>query len=490
MSNLAFDPQTTNAVELAQRLANGQLTSIQIVETYLEHIDQHNPGLNALISRPPRDKLIRAAGKLDQERKDGKLRGPLHGIPIILKDCFTTAADLGMSTTCGSLALVGAKARENAAIVQKMMAGGLIILAKANMTEFCGMKMTYMMPGWSAHGGQTLSPYVRVIEKDEKILGHSAPGGSSTGSGVSLSAGFAPLAMGTETIGSIITPTSRNALYGLKPTVGAQDTTGMYSMTEFYDSPGPMAKSAADVRALAGLLLQRDLSSSDMGSWKNLSVGVVDPRKWTLDESMCRQHQGTAENMVEEYEKMVETLRKSGCSLQYPFDLPDLTGFPDTISLAHWEFNNICLPKFLKLFDDCTVSSTADIVKFNEENKERAMPEPYTEQNDLIKAMNSNDDAETVEKAKKTLRSKAREVLDKAFDEAKVNLLVGTCDSAFCVHAAAAGYPVCAVPLSTLQYNGRPFGLCVIARANDEEALLRFMAAYESAMPARAVPTL
>lgn len=128
-----------------------------------------------------------------------------------------------------------------------------------------------------------------------------APGGSSTGSGVSLSAGFAPLAMGTETIGSIVTPSSRNALYGLKPTVGALDADGAFTMTEFYDSPGPMAKSAADIRALAGFLLGRGFEAAppgDVGSWKGLKVGVVDPRLWTLDESMCRQHEGTAVNMV------------------------------------------------------------------------------------------------------------------------------------------------------------------------------------------------
>ncbi|KAJ2968140.1 hypothetical protein NQ176_g9322 [Zarea fungicola] len=479
-----FNVQTTNAVELQKLLTAGTITSVQIIDTYLSQIEKYEPFYNALISQPPRAKLLRAAEKLDQERRDGRIRGPLHGIPIILKDCFTTASDLGMTTTCGSLAFVGAKTSKNATIVQRMIDGGLIILAKANMTEFCGMKMTYMMPGWSAHGGQTLSPYVPVIEKDEKILGHSAPGGSSTGSGVALSAGFAPLAMGSETIGSIITPASRNALYGLKPTVGVQDTTGMYTMTDFYDSPGPMAKSAADVRELASLLLGIDFSSPDMGTWKNLSVGIVLPSLWTLDEAMCPQHEGTAENMVEEYEAMVETLRKSGCTLKYPLAVQDLSQLPDTIHVAHWDFKNICIPKFINFFDECPVRDVEDIVAFNEENKGRAMPEPYTEQNDLITAMNSSEEPEVIKNAKEKLRNKAREILAEAFDDAEVNLLVGTCDSAFCVHAAAA------VPLSTLKYNGRPFGLCVIAKANDEQALLRFMAAYEATMPARAVPVL
>ncbi|CDM34983.1 Amidase [Penicillium roqueforti FM164] len=187
---------TTNAVDLQRLLDENKTTSAQDVEEYLAQIDRYEPALNALISPAPRDKVLATAKAL-------------------LKDCFVTASELGMSTTAGSYAFVGAKASKNGAITQRLIDAGLIILGKANMTEFAGMKMTMMMPGWSAHGGQTLSPYT--------------PGASSTGSAVAVAAGFSPLAMATETIGSIVTPSTRAGLYSLKPTTGVQDTTGLYT---------------------------------------------------------------------------------------------------------------------------------------------------------------------------------------------------------------------------------------------------------------------
>ncbi|KAK3185859.1 hypothetical protein K4F52_005313 [Lecanicillium sp. MT-2017a] len=446
-----FNVLTTTAADLQQLLANKEVTSVQIVGEYLSQIDRHEAALNALISIAPRDKLLRAAASLDAERQDGSLRSKLHGIPIILKDCFTTASDLGMSTTCGSLAFVGAKASRNSTIVQRMIDAGLIVLAKANMT---------------------------------------APGGSSTGSAVAVSAGFSPLAMGTETIGSIITPSNRNFLYGLKPTVGAQDTTGMYSMTEFYDSPGPMAKCAADVRDMTQILLGKDFKSPNIGSWAGISVGFVDPALWTLSEDMCTHHQGTAEQMAEDFNSVVAKLRDNGCPVKHPIHVPDVSSLPDAIHIAHWDFKHICIPNFVAAFDDCPVKTVEDIVNFNEAHKDKAMPAPYTEQNDLIKAMNKSEDPELIQQMKKELRNKAREILGKLFEENGVNLLVAPCDSGFCVYAAAAGYPLAAVPVGQLHYNGRPFGACIIAEANKEDLLLQYMEEYEAVWGARPVPSM
>lgn len=125
-----------------------------------------------------------------------------------------------------------------------------------------------------------------------------APGGSSTGSAVAVAAGFSPLAMATETIGSIVTPSTRAGLYALKPTAGVQDTTGLYTTTDFFDSPGPMAKSAADVRVLSGILLGREFNSSQWGSWEGLSVGFLDPKIWSMSLDFCTQFEGTAEQIV------------------------------------------------------------------------------------------------------------------------------------------------------------------------------------------------
>ncbi|KAF5009864.1 hypothetical protein FDECE_3937 [Fusarium decemcellulare] len=488
---MVFNTLTTNAVDLQQWLQEDKITSIQIVQAYFAQIDCHEPALNALISAAPREDALAIAAALDQERQQGKLRSPLHGIPIILKDSFVTASDLGMSSTAGSLAFLGSKASKNGAITQKLIDAGLIILGKANMTEFAGMKMTMMMPGWSAHGGQTLSPYVGKMENNERLLGHSAPGGSSTGSAVAVAAGFSPLAMATETVGSIVTPSTRAGLYALKPTIGTQDATGLYIMTEVFDSPGPMAKSASDVCMVAGILLDRTFDCRLLRSWEGLSVGFLDPRVWNIAEDLCTQFQGTAEQMVTEHEVAVSSLKSYGCHVKYPINLKDVSTLPPAIlPMAYWDFKNVCIPKFIKSFDECPVRCVADIVKFNRENSEKALPAPFTKQNDLEAAMNSTDDEEHIQHLKQELRATAKQILDETFEKEQINLIAAPGDSSLCVHAAAAGYPLATVPVGQLRYNNRPFGLCLVAKANDDETLLQFMMAYEKVAKPRPVPSI
>ncbi|KAB8279596.1 amidase signature domain-containing protein [Aspergillus minisclerotigenes] len=279
-----------SAVDLQQLLEENKTTSAQIVEEYLAQIDRYEPALNALISPAPRDKVLKIAKARDEERQKGQIRGPFHEIPIVLKESLVTASELGMSTTAGSVAFLGVKASRNGAITQRLIDAGLIILVKANMTEFAGLKMTMMMAGWSAHGGQTLSPYVGKIEDNEKILGHSAPGSSSTGSAVAVAAGFSPLAMATETIGFIVTPSTRAALYALKPTTG----------------------------------------------------GFLDPKDWSMSPDFCTQLEGTAEKMVDEYEETIFALRNGGCPLKYPIHCKDPSVLPNTIlPIAYWDFKNV-----------------------------------------------------------------------------------------------------------------------------------------------------
>ncbi|KAJ5711486.1 amidase signature enzyme [Penicillium malachiteum] len=488
---MAFNVLTTNAVELQQLLQENKITSAQIVGKYLAQIDRYESKLNALISPAPRDKVLKIAKGLDEERQRGQIRGPFHGIPIILKDSFVTASELGMSTTVGSYAFVGAKALENGAITQRLIDAGLIILGKGNMTEFAGMKMTMMMPGWSAHGGQTLSPYIGKIEENEKILGHSAPGGSSTGSAVAVAAGFSPLAMATETIGSIVTPSTRAGLYALKFTTGVQDTTGLYTMTDFFDSPGPMAKSAVDVRMLSEILLGRQLNSLAVSPWEGLSVGFLDPNIWCMSPEFCPQFEGTAEQMIEEYEESVSALRLAGCLLKDKVHCKDSSVLPSTIlPIAYWDFKNLCIPRFVDLFHECSITSVEDIVKFNKENAEKALPAPFTEQNDLENAMKTTDKKDNIDELKNNLRKAARDILDENFDNEGINILAAPGDSSLCIHAAAAGYPIATVPIGQLRYNSRPFGLCLVARADEEKTLLQFMEAYEKIARSRPVPNL
>ncbi len=191
---MALDLLTTTAVDLQRLLEAGKTTNVQLIVDYLSQIEKHDPRLHAFISLAPRQLLLDVAAARDEERRKGHVRGPLHGIPIVLKDCFSTAPELGMGTTAGSWALVDARAKANSALAQRLLDQGLIILGKTNMTvrsrlfsaykvnlnrsssslqEFAGLKSSAMTPGWSAVGGQTLSPYVGAIAEGETILGHS-----------------------------------------------------------------------------------------------------------------------------------------------------------------------------------------------------------------------------------------------------------------------------------------------------------------------------
>ncbi|ETS78057.1 hypothetical protein PFICI_10119 [Pestalotiopsis fici W106-1] len=493
MTLSCFDPLTTDAVDLQLMLESNKITSVQIIEQCLQQIERHEAVLNALISVAPRETLLHIAAALDDERRAGHIRSPLHGIPIVLKDCFITASELGMTTTAGSVVFAGATASKNGVIVQKLIDAGLIIIAKGNMTEFAGMKTIKMMPGWSSYGGQTISPYTGAIKPNERLLGHSAPGGSSTGSAVAVAAGYSPLAMAGETIGSIVTPTVRTALFALKPTHGVQDAAGMYRMAEFFDTPGPMGKCAADVISLSEILLGRSLQSARDRNLKDLSIGFVDPNKWKMAEAMCEQFEGTEAQMIRVYEAAVARIEQNGGAVKYPIEIAELSalevdGKDAIMPIAYSDFKNLGIPAFIEGFDDCPVSSLQDIVDFNLRNKSTAMPEPYPEQDQLIQALNTTEGGEDLARLKKKFRELGKSIINEVLDREKVHVIVTPGDSPLCIHAAVAGYPHVTVPLGVLDYNGRPFGLCVIGKEHEEELLLHFMAAYESISPPRAVP--
>ncbi|KAI0430031.1 amidase signature enzyme [Xylaria sp. FL1042] len=412
MSKSCFDVLRATADDLQNSLQTRKITSVQIVEQYLDQICLYEPILHALI-------LARS-----------QLRGPLHGIPIILK---------------------------------RLIDAGMIILAKSNMTEFGGMKTLKIMPGWSPHGGQTILPYMGPIKENERLLGHSARG-SSTGSSVSVAAGFSPLAIGVETIGSIITPSTRAALYALKSTVGVQDCTGMYKMSDFYDSPGPMAKCAIDVLHVSEVLLGRSLTVEKMETWGGISVAFLDPKKWQMAEEMCEQIDGSAEQMSEDYQATISKLREHGCWVKYLVEVAETStlivdGKEAIIPIAYWVLKNIGIPQIIAGFDKCAVHTLSDIISFNEQHRSESMPEPD----------GYNHSPERVVRLKDGLRARGKAVLDEVFDGEEVNIIAALGDSPLCVHAAAAGYLIAAAPISTLRYNGCPFGLCLVAKGGGEE---------------------
>jgi amidase len=277
------------ATEAHKQLQKSAITAVDLVEACLDQIARHNHAglhLNALISVAPRDKLIAAAARLDAERQAGRSRGPLHAIPIVLKDCILTSTEtLGLPTTSGCPCFAAATCVQNSPLVDRLLDAGLLIIGKANLTELCGLKMRPNTPGWSAHGGQTQNPYIfGGLEKNEKFIGNSSAGGSSSGSGASVAAGFAPLALGTQTGGSVILPANRAGLFALVCGHGTVPTQGNYCLSQEIDCIGAMAKSALDVNQLASVIMGKEIpfELEEDCSFRGMRVGFLDPKVWHL----------------------------------------------------------------------------------------------------------------------------------------------------------------------------------------------------------------
>ncbi|KAF2638485.1 amidase signature enzyme [Massarina eburnea CBS 473.64] len=502
-----FDLLEVSAFELSEMLNVGAITSVEIVEAYLHQIDQHNRRgrqLRALISVAPRHELLRIAKRLDDERARGKRRGPLHGIPVVLKDNIMTDANLGMDTTVGSYAFVGCIPKKNATIVDRLIRRGLIILGKANLTEFCGLKNPSMPPGWSAVGGQCQSPYVaRHIAKKKLHWELSAPGGSSTGSAVSIASGFSALAIGTDTIGSLITPANRAGLYALKPTVGKVPMDGIFSLSKSFDSAGGMAKSAKDLVALMDILLsptskERSISIPKQTfrikeDWAGLRIGFTEPTIWTTWRKSGRINADAERFMLHKYELVVQSLIEMGVDVVYPVELPsqsslNLDGKNSFEPIVYSEFKE-CLTEFIRQFKTTKVHSLAEIINFNLEHPELTLPPTCPHQNDLMAALQSGADRELVRAARShLLQAGGRDGLDYLFSQHQLDIVIAPGDAALSSLAAAGGYPTAACPLSALKLNGQPFGLTLASPPHTEHTLLHFLTAYEATFPPRALP--
>src|ERR1700730_6677227 len=240
--------------ELQKKMQNGEESSVSITKAYLERIkeiDKAGPTLNSIIELNP-DSVSIAEG-LDLERKNGKIRGSLHGIPILVKDNINTGDQ--MLTTAGSLALVGNRAKKDAFVMKQLRDAGVVLLGKTNLSELANFRSTHSCSGWSSRGGQTKSPY--ILDRN--------PSGSSAGSGAAAAASLCTISVGTETDGSVVSPASVNGLVGIKPTVGLWSRTGIIPISATQDTAGPMARTVKDAVILLGALTGIDPSDPVTG---------------------------------------------------------------------------------------------------------------------------------------------------------------------------------------------------------------------------------
>ncbi|KAK4145145.1 amidase signature domain-containing protein [Dichotomopilus funicola] len=484
------DLLTATAGDLRERLESGETTSVELVRLYLDQSAKHNHdgmklhAINAVVSR---DALFDQAMALDAERKNSGPRSPLHGIPITLKN-FYLAPSFGLETTCGSFALEGLTASEDAAIATALRDAGCIVIGLANLSEWGNGKGSNLTAGWSAVGGQTQTPYVKGgVDPDDQWLGHSTPGGSSSGSAVGTTAGFAALSVGSESDGSIVQPAIRAALYSIKGAVGDVNMKGTMSGGAGFDSAGPLAKSVEDCADVMDILLPgRNFCSHLTKSWDGLHIAYLDYKTgvWhvpciaqiltflLIGAHDCQRHGKDRQ------------LRWEGC---IECAVADARGDHERV----WHSSNVGSSEFLALFNKPELRTVQDLVDFNKQHYELELPPDQPSQSVLENAAKDNMNHEKYLHDLGYLRKSYREAVEKCFEATSADVIMASGESYLTSIASGAGYPITSVPLGFSSYNGRPYGMEILARNGEEQKIFRVMSAWEVSFPdARNPPPL
>ena len=485
--------ETASFEILSGLLESGELSSQDLTRAYLERIEALNRQVNAVIEINPDAMAIAEA--LDAERARGETRGPLHGLPILIKDNIDTADK--MTTTAGSLALEGSIAPVDAVVVQRLRAAGVILLGKSNLSEWANIRSTKATTGWSSRGGQTRNPY---------SLNHS-PGGSSSGSGVAASLGFCAAAVGTETDGSVVIPSAMNALAGIKPSLGRVSRSGIIPIGHSQDTAGPMATCVRD----AALLLQGMMGSDPDDAITTSSPGLSSDYP-PLDKSALR---GARIGMVENYrgledgvesviEEAIAALRDCGAEVIEGVELEglDQLGELDT-EVMLYELKHDLNAYLTRLGSNAPVRDLSDIIAFNERHAERTMP--HFGQEYFCAAEDKGDLTEQryLDALSQVKRMTGKEGIDAALTRHKLDALAARtigppwvidlingdkrspCASTW---AALSGYPSISVPAGYV--DDLPLGLLFFAENNSEAKLIGYGYAFEQATQARRPPPL
>ena len=494
----AFELAEVSVAELREGLETGRWTTRFLAESYIDRIDRTDaagPALNSVIEVNP--DALRDAEALDAERRAGKVRGPLHGIPVMLKDNIATADR--MQTTAGSLALVGSKAPRDSGVAARLRAAGALLIAKTNLSEWANFRSRRSTSGWSARGGLTLNPY--FLDRN--------PCGSSSGSGVAVSAGIAPLAVGTETNGSIVCPSSVNGIVGVKPTVGLISRSGIVPISHTQDTAGPMARSVPDAAAMLGAMAGRDplddATARSEGRSHNdytrfLAAGALDGSRIGL----LREYWGRHAGIDALLDDATQAMRDAGADL---VDLEPLPGLEETgrpgFEVMLYEFK-AGLDRYLAdLEPGARVRSLEDVIRFNERNREAEMP--YFGQDVLEAAAEKGPlDEAAYRDALKASRDGCRQAIDATLEASKLDAIFAPTTgpawvtdlihgdrSAFrgCSSAAArAGYPHVTVPGGLVF--GLPVGVSFFGGAWSEPRLLALAYAFERATSHRQAPRM
>lgn len=483
-------------VEVLQgKMADGSETAVSITERYLGRIaaiDQNGPGLNAVIEINP--DALPLAEALDRERAEGKRRGPLHGIPVMIKDNIDTADK--MQTTAGSLALAGSIASQDSQVAKKLREAGAVILAKTNLSEWANFRGHQSTSGWSSRGGQTHNPY--VLNRN--------PCGSSSGSAVAVAANLCVLAIGTETNGSIVCPSSVNGIVGIKPTVGLIGRSGIIPISDTQDTAGPMARTVRDAAVLLGALVGVDARddktrASEGNSHSNYLPFLKDDGLEGVRIGVGRGFMGFSEQVDLLMEEALGLMEGQGAELVEVDGRVASGGGGDSFTVMLYEFKH-GLNRYLAALDETVkVRNLADVISFNNDHAKEVMPFFQQEILEMAEGKGDLQSGEYLEALDRSLKGAREEGIDRVMDEHQLDAMVAPTGGPAWVTdwvlgdrhgggssspAARAGYPNVTVPMGAV--HGLPVGLSFFGRAWSEPVLLKVAYAYEQASRKRRVP--
>ena len=464
--------------DLQAKMKTGKLTARRLTEMYIERVKRIDTKTRSVLEINP--DALAIADRLDQERKRGKVRSRLHGIPIMLKDNYDTADK--MQTTAGSLALVGAPTpKQDAFVVKKLRDAGAIIMGKTNLSEWANFRGNRSISGWSGRGGQTNSPY--FLDQN--------PCGSSSGSGVAVSANLTAAALGTETNGSIICPSVANGVVGLKPTVGLVSRSGIIPIAHTQDTAGPMTRSVADAAIMLGAMVGHDKADPiTTAAEKN---GLKDYTKF-LDANGLRgarlgvvMQYTTRPELKEFYQPFIEILRLAGATL---VDVTFASNYgqlgADRLSVLLYEFKTD-VNKYLA-GRGAKYKTLADLIRFNEENKDRELPLFGQELFTQAQAKGGLSEKAYLDSLAKIKRATQEDGIDAVIAKDKLDGLVGPATGAMWSIAAVAGYPSIAVPLGLRE--NTPASMLFFGKAYTEPQIIKYAYAFEQKTKARVTPQL
>ena len=492
----AFELEEITIGELQDGMTSGKYSARAIAEKYLARIvavDKSGPRVNSVIETNP--DALEIAEALDKERKEKGPRGPLHGIPVLIKDNIATADR--MMTTAGSLALVGSKPPRDAFVAQKLREAGAVVLGKTNLSEWANIRSNHSISGWSGRGGQTKNPY--ALDRN--------PCGSSSGTGAGISANLAAVGIGTETDGSIVCPSSANGLAGIKPTVGLVSRSGIIPISHSQDTAGPMCRTMRDAAILLGALTGADpddkaTAASNGKSFRDYTQFLNADGLRGARIGVLRKAFGFNPAVDKSMEEALDAMKKQGATLVDPVQIETSGKFGETEFLGFMYELKADLDAYLAwLGPNAPVKTLREIIKFNEKNAAKEMP--FFGQENFLKAQEKGPltTPEYVEASKKNRELAGKEGIDATMDKHKLDAIVaptggpawltdivngdsfGGGSSEF---AAAAGYPNVNVTVGFVF--GLPVGISFFGRAWSEPVLIKLAYAFEQATKLRKAP--